>query len=276
MSKAEKPKAARKRRPAPPFRGAFVVLWLASLTFAVYGGVGWLVTLWTISAPLAVMLAVAFAMAPLTAAALTGPAMRGGGLAAWSAVLVFCAMDAAGNVQAFWAFEDVAMKAENTARQEAHTAALLVYEADRKAASDLLAASSAALLALPDPVTACEGLGPVNCKARLDGIAASSATLTKQQDTAQRKLDGLVKPSAPEVARLLPMEATGIIHTLLSFALTAGFLGTHNARRKAEAMGAAERPKAKRRKSQRSKAPQVARPAPPRLVARDGEQLALF
>lgn len=263
-----------KRKPRKaPLTGVLVVLWTASLVFAVYGGVGWLVSMWAISPPLAVLLAVAFAMAPLAASALTEAAIRGGGLAAWSAVLVFCAMDAAANVHAFWTFEETALHAENTRRLGEHAKAMQVYEGDRKVLTDTISAASAKLVAMPGAATVCEGAGPKTCTSRLAGQADETRRLTEARDDAQRKLDGLKAPQAPEKARMLPMEATALIHCLLSFALVAGFLGTHSARRKAEPV----QHTAKRKPRRTPRAPKPAAPKEfPKLATVNGEQLSLF
>lgn len=263
----------RMKAPSHAFRGAFAVLWFASIVFALYGATGWLVSLWATSVPLAILMAGAFATAPLVAAALTGPALRGGGIAAWSAVLVFCAMDAAGNAQAFWAFESVAMGAKNSASEEAHKAALARFEADRKAASDLLAASNAALLALPSATEACKGHGPQNCKARLEGLTADTQRLEATASAAQASLQALRAPSSPEVSRLLPWEVSGSLHALLSFALVLAFVGVHAARRKAEGVKVERAAKPRGRKAR----PRAKATAPVvRLAARNGEQLSLF
>lgn len=271
---------ARSKRKAPTrFVGAIVVLWLASVVLAVYGATGWIVSMWSISQPLAIMLALAFGTAPLVAAAMTEPAIRGGGLAAWAAVLVFCGMDAAGNTHAFWTFESVAKAEENKAAAQAHALELVAYEADRKAATDTRNAANAALLAIPTATSACEGLGPVNCKARLEGLAADRAGLVAQRDAAEETLAALAKPTPPAEARMLPAEVSGTLHTLLSFALVAGFLGTHNARRKAGGVKAApaRRPARRPRPKAAAKPVAVIPGSPPRLVVDNTTaQLELF
>jgi hypothetical protein len=227
----------RRKRYRPPmhYAGAFLVLWTAVLILGVYGAVGWIVTMGETSVPLALLLAAAFGSAPAVAAALTGPAMRGGGWAAWAALLVFCAMDAAGNVNAFNAFDRVAMQEENDKRTEAHTLALATYTTAQATAQEAHTGAIKALAALPTAQAVCEGYGPVNCERRQKGLADDRQSLTEQRDTAAASLAALVMPKAPEVARLLPEWVTVATHALISFALVLGFLGTHHAKAKAEA-----------------------------------------
>jgi hypothetical protein len=211
------------------FGWAFAILWVATVVFAAYGGVGWIVTLWTVSKPLAVLLAVVFAMAPLAASGMTGPAIRGGGLAAWASVLVFCGMDAAGNTNAFWAFDKLATQAENDANARTHAAAMVSYTAAKAKAETARDDATARLAKLPSSQEVCEGFGPVNCKTRQDGLAADTARIAAQREDAKHTLETLTAPVAPAVVHLLPPMASGTIHVLLSFAMVAGFLGTHSA-----------------------------------------------
>lgn len=200
--------------------------------FAIYGGVGWLVTLWHQSPGLAVLMALAFGFSPFAAAALTGPALRGGGIAAWVALSVFMLMDAAGNANAFFEFEKVATMDQNHTATVAHTTALGVYTADLAAAKAAHGSATAKLLTLPTASAVCEGVGPITCDGKRNAIAGDREALTTQALTAKLAVDALVAPTAPAVVRLLPPEVSATLHCLLSFALVGGFLGLHRAEKR--------------------------------------------
>lgn len=256
-----KAKASRGRS---PFAVTHAVLWGAVITFAIYGAAGWLVTLWAQSPVLAVLMAVAFGFAPFAAAALTRPALKGGGLAAWSALIVFTAMDAAGNTNAFFEFEKVATHGQNAALQRSHGAALASYETDLTAAKGTHAAVTAQLLALPTASALCADVGPKTCEARKAAQGADREALAAQAAQAKAQVDMLVVPTAPERVHLLPPVVSATLHTLLSLALVVAFLGLHNAERRAAVSKAATR----RTRQARKPAPKGPSPKPPAAPAR--------
>jgi hypothetical protein len=197
------------------FHGTKAVLWSATGILAVFGGVGWALALWDKSVPLACMVAVVAAVAPIVAAAMTGPAIRGGGLFAWACVLIFVMMDGGSNTNAGWQADAVAMSAINAPKQA-------LYAADLEVAKGNLLAAQSALVALPTPSVT----GPIT---RLETYATTSAILSANVASAQHSLDTL---TPPVVQHLLPREAMGVVLFLTSFAVIFGFLGVHTAEKR--------------------------------------------
>jgi hypothetical protein len=266
---------AKASRAGTPFKAAHVVLWGAVLTFAVYGAAGWIVALWQQSPVLAGLMALAFGFAPFAAAALTGPALRGGGIAAWSALIVFTAMDAAGNTNAFFEFEKVALHDQNAAIVQAHTVAASLHAGDLAKAKAAHEASTAKLLSLPTASALCVDVGPKTCEARKAAQAGDREALAAQAALAKAQVDALTAPVAPVQARLLPPEVSATLHTLLSFALVVGFLGLHVAERRHAAREAAK-PKAKRTRRAAPKAPPPVAPVQPVSVLTPEERRAMI
>jgi hypothetical protein len=227
-----------KRKPrARSFAGARIALWIATLALAGFGAIGWGLALWPVSQPLAIIGGIVALVAPLAAAALTGPAAHGAGLSAWLAIIIFTAMDAGSNANAIWEFDEAANASINRPAQEA-------YEADLAAAKATLAAANAALLALPTP----DAEGPIR---KADTYTTTHTALSGNVKTAQDALDALKKP---EVSTLFPKWLSGSVMALTSLALIFGHLAVNTAARKAqEAFNASAPPvKAKRRKRRQS------------------------
>jgi hypothetical protein len=204
------------------FLGTKTALWAATGILAVFGGVGWALALWDKSVPLACMVAVVAAVAPIVAAAMTGPAIRGGGLFAWSCVLIFVLMDGGSNTNAGWQADAFAMSGINTPAREA-------FAADLGLAKGNLQVAQAALMALPTPAVG----GQIT---RLETYTQTAVILTATRDAAKAELDALV---APVDQHLLPREAMGMVLFLTSFAVIFGFLGVHTAETKARKVATA-------------------------------------
>lgn len=202
------------------------VLWSATAILATFGAVGWALALWDKSPGLAVMVALVAAVAPVVAAAMTGPAVRGGGAMAWACVVIFVLMDGGSNTNAGWQADTFAMSAINAPAQA-------LYAADLEAAKGNLLAAQAALVALPTPSVT----GPIT---RLETYVATSAILSANVVSAQHNLDAL---TPPVVQHLLPRAAMGGVLFLTSFAVIFGFLGVHTAETKAS-KAAPARPRA--------------------------------
>ena len=234
-----------KRKPKPrTFAGARIALWIATLALAAFGAIGWGLALWEVSKPLACIGGMVALVAPLAAAALTGPAAHGAGLSAWLAILIFTAMDAGSNANAAWQFDATANAAVNAPAAEQ-------YAADLAAAKATLAAANAALIALPTP----DAQGAIR---KADTYAAAHAALTGNVATAQAAIDALVKP---EPVALFPKWLSGTVMALTSLALIFGHLAVNTAARKEAAKAPAEAPARKRRKPRKAK-PKAQAPAP--------------
>lgn len=255
---------AKASRANSPFRAAHVVLWGAVVIFAIYGAAGWLVSLWDQSPVLAVLMAIAFGFSPFAAAAITGPALRGGGVVAWVSLIVFMAMDAAGNAHAFFEFEKVALRDHNAKLEASFASALATYDADVAAAKQAHTAATSKLLALPTASALCGDVGPKTCEARKAAQAADREALMAQAASAKAVVDSIAVPVAPEQARLLPAEVSATLHTLLSFALVGGFLGLHNAEKRRQAA----KPAARRQRQAKKPAPKGPSPKPPAAPAK--------
>lgn len=199
------------------------VLWSATAILAAFGAVGWALALWDKSPGLAVMVALVAAVAPVVAAAMTGPAVRGGGVLAWACVVIFVLMDGGSNTNAGWQADTFAMSAINAPAQA-------LYAADLAAAKGNLIAAQSALVALPTPSVT----GPIT---RLETYATTSAILSANVVSAQRNLDAL---TPPVVQHLLPRAAMGGVLFLTSFAVIFGFLGVHTAEVKARKVATAK------------------------------------
>lgn len=236
-----------KRRKAK--RGAFalstVSLWVATVILAAFGAVGWALALWGVSQPLAIMGASVALVAPLVAASLSGPAMRGGGLYAWLAIIVFTAMDAGSNAQAAWQFDAAANASINTEAGD-------LYAAEYAAAIAARDAARAKLAALPTP----DAEGAIR---KLDTYTATASILAANVATAEAVVSNLQKP-AP--AQLFPKEASGIVMGLTSLALILGHLGIARAQRKLEAPKASK-PAANKRRPATRKKPAASKPKAP-------------
>ncbi len=205
-----------KRKPKPrTFAGARLALWIATLALAAFGAIGWGLALWEVSKPLAVIGGMVALVAPLAAAALTGPAAHGAGLSAWVAILIFTAMDAGSNANAAWQFDATANAAVNAPAAEQ-------YAADLAAAKATLAAANAALIALPTP----DAQGAIR---KADTYATTHAALSGNVATAKAAVDALVKP---EPVALFPKWLSGTVMALTSLALIFGHLAVNTAARK--------------------------------------------
>jgi hypothetical protein len=214
-------------------------LWLATGILALFGGVGWALALWDKSIPLACMVAVVAAIAPIVAASMTGPAIRGGGVFAWACVLIFVLMDGGSNTNAGWQADSFALSAINGPATEAYAADLVVAKGN-------LQTAQAALVALPTPSVD----GPIK---RLDTYATTAAILTATRDSARADLDAL---TPPVMQHLLPREVMGVVLFLTSFAVIFGFLGVHSAEARARKATAVVKP-APIRKPRATPAPKV-------------------
>lgn len=231
-------------RRAKQFVSAKITLWFATLALAAFGAIGWGLALWDVSPPLAILGGVVALVAPLAAAALTGPAAHGAGLSAWLAILIFTAMDAGSNANAAWQFDATANAAVNAPAAEQ-------YAADVAAAKATLAAAQAKLLALPTP----DAQGAIR---KADTYAAAHAALAGNVATAQAAISALVKP---EPVALFPKWLSGTVMALTSLALIFGHLSVNTAARKEAAKVPAEAPARKRRKPRKAK-PKAPAPAP--------------
>ena len=230
-----------KRKPrVRTFAASRSALWIATLALAAFGAIGWGLALWDVSKPLALVAGLVALVAPLAAAALTGPAAHGAGLSAWLAIIIFTAMDAGSNANAAWQFDAAANKAVNAPAAEQ-------YAADLAAAKATLASAQAALIALPTP----DAQGAIR---KADTYATAHAALTSNVATAQGALDDL---KAPEAAQLFPKWLSGSVMALTSLALIFGHLAVNTAARKAELKAAEQAPVRKRRRPRKA-APKVA------------------
>lgn len=238
-----------KRKPKPrTFAGARIALWIATLALAAFGAIGWGIALWEVSKPLALVAGLVALVAPLSAAALTGPAAHGAGLSAWLAILIFTAMDAGSNANAAWQFDATANAAVNAPAAE-------LYAADLVAAKATLAAAQAKLLALPTP----DAQGAIR---KADTYATAHAALAGNVATAQAAIDALVKP---EPVALFPKWLSGTVMALTSLALIFGHLAVNTAARKEAAKVPVEAPARKRRKPRKAQ-PKAQAPAPVQQV----------
>ncbi|MGE6697460.1 hypothetical protein ACQKH5_07205 [Hyphomonas sp. NPDC076900] len=238
--------ARRKRVKAPKakqFVGARLALWLATVTLAVFGAVGWGLALWEVSPPLAILGGLVALVAPLVAAALAGPATHGAGFTAWLCILIFTAMDAGSNANAAWQFDAAANREVNSAAISSHADAV----AKAKAARD---AAQAALLALPTP----DANGAIR---KADTYATTHAALTANLMSAQGHLDAIVKP---EPTRLFPKWLSGVVMALTSIGLILGHLAVNTASRKSAERLAREATKPTPRQTKRK--PSKPRPVP--------------
>ena len=230
-----------KRKPkARSFAGARIALWIATLALAGFGAIGWGIALWEVSKPLALIGGMVALVAPLAAAALTGPAAHGAGLSAWLAIIIFTAMDAGSNANAIWEFDEAANRSVNGPAFE-------LYQSDLVAAKANLASAQAALIALPTP----DAQGAIR---KADTYATAHAALTANVATAQGALDNL---KAPEAAQLFPKWLSGSVMAATSLALIFGHLAVNTAARKAELKAAEQAPVRKRRRPRKA-APKVA------------------
>jgi hypothetical protein len=233
MSKSRKPRVR-------TFAASRITLWIATLVLAAFGAVGWGIALWEVSQPLAVMGAAVALVAPLAAAALTGPAAHGAGLSAWLAILIFTAMDAGSNANAAWQFDAAANAAVNGPATEQHAA-------DLAAAKATLASAQAALIALPTP----DANGAIR---KAETYQATHAALSANVATAKAALDAL---KAPEPVQLFPRWLSGTVMALTSLALIFGHLAVNTAARKEHERARLEAPapRSKRKRKPRAKAP---------------------
>lgn len=202
-------------RPVKQFVGARVALWAATLILGAFGAIGWGLALWPVSPALGVTAAIVAMIAPVVAAALTGPAAHGAGLSAWLCILIFTAMDAGSNANAAWQFDAAANASVNRPAIEAHAA-------DVAAAKAVLATAQAKLAALPTP----DAQGAIR---KADTYATAHAALVTNVATAQAALDAL---KAPEPVALFPRWLSGGVMALTSFALILGHLAVATASRK--------------------------------------------
>ena len=230
-------------------RGAFalstVSLWVATVILAAFGAVGWALALWGVSQPLAVMGATVALVAPLVAASLSGPAMRGGGFYAWLAIIVFTLMDAGSNANAAWQFDAAANASVNAEASD-------TYAAEYAAAVSAREAARAKLAALPTP----DATGAIR---KAETYAVTAGILAANVATADAAVTGLVKP---QPARLFPKEASGAVMGLTSLALILGHLGIARAQRKQEAPKASK-PRATNSRPATRKKPAASKPKAP-------------
>lgn len=234
----------RNRKPTlQTFGGARAALWTATVALAGFGAIGWGLALWEVSHHLALVAGLVALVAPLAAAALTGPAAHGAGLSAWLAIIIFTLMDAGSSANAIWAFDEAA-------NASANKPAMVSYETDLIAAKATLAAANAALVALPTP----DATGAIR---KADTYAAAHTALSANVATAQATISALVKP---EPVALFPKWLSGSVMALTAFALILGHLAVNTAARKAAAKSEATQARAKSRKRRPPvrKAPAVA------------------
>lgn len=220
-----------------------LALWAATLVLAGFGAAGWALAFWDVSHHLAIMAALVALVAPLVAAALSGPAMNGGGFFAWFTIVVFTAMEAGSHANAIWQFDAVANQAVNER-------ALAEYEAEAAKVVAARDAAQAKLDALPTP----DANGAIR---KADTYVVAQAALAATLDKAQAKVDALVKP---EPVQLFPRWLSGGIMALTAFALIFGHLAIARAERemlrKAQAQAAkANQPAKAARKPRRKAAP---------------------
>lgn len=237
---------ARRKTKAPKakqFVGARLALWIATITLAVFGAVGWGLALWEVSPPLALMGGLVALVAPLVAASLAGPATHGAGFTAWVCILIFTAMDAGSNANAAWQFDAAANRDVNSAAISSHADEIAKAQAARDAAQ-------AKLLALPTP----DAQGAIR---KADTYATAHAALTASLVSAQGTLDAIVKP---EPARLFPKWLSGSVMALTSIGLILGHLAVNTASRKAAAGLAKVAPEAPHKPVKRTQARKPRKP----------------
>ena len=182
----------------------------ATFLLAIFGAVGWGLSLWSVSPILAILLGAVAMIAPIVAASLTGPAMKGGGAVAWGCVLIFTVMDGASNGNSFWQFEKVGMEAINKPAMERYQADLVV----------LTQARDNALIKLNElPLPSADG-----AIRRMSTYVETQAILKANVEAAKADLDAL---EAPVPARLFNEWASFTVMMLVSFALILGWLGVH-------------------------------------------------
>jgi hypothetical protein len=236
--------AKRRKHKRPHFLAERLALWAATLVLAGFGAAGWTLAFWDVSHHLAIMAALVALVAPLVAAALSGPAMHGGGVLAWLTIIVFTAMEAGSHANAIWQFDAVANQAVNER-------ALTEYQAEADKVTAARDEAQAKLAALPTP----DATGAIR---KADTYVATHAVLTANLETAQARVDALVKP---EPKQLFPRWLSGGVMALTAFALIFGHLAIARAerqmQRKAEAQAQAARAPVKQasRKPRRKAAP---------------------
>ena len=133
--------------PRPSFVATKLILVFTTLALAAFGASGWLLSLWSTSKELAILLAIVFLSAPLLASAIAGLFPRLSATMKSIAILVITAcvsMDVASNVRSFVIIEEKALEG-------AVEGQLSLYSGERASARARLEAAEQALAQVPNP-----------------------------------------------------------------------------------------------------------------------------
>ena len=208
---------SRRQDKAPKFLGAHLTLAGASLAFGALAVGGWFLAYYETSIWLAGFLStlslVSALVVPATATAFD--TARGWAKIRLGLVIaVFMLVDWAGVHQGYLTIEKMATEAT-------HASALADWDQAKANAEARLDAAQGKLDALPTSTQICQGYGPQNCAARLEGLEADRKAMTADRDAARADLASIgSKPVRPE---LFPHTAVAIVTALLQIVLFIGF-----------------------------------------------------
>lgn len=221
MSSASNSKPTRQPRHFPVNT---LSLLAATLALAVFGSVGWVVSLYEVSPALALLMAAVFLTAPLLAAATASlyPHLSAAMKCVAVLVIVSCSsMDVISNVRSFVVIEEAARKATIESQ-------LFLLMEERTSATARLAAAEEALANVPDP----SATGEIRNRDTWNDVMDRR---TEERDNAQAALQALKDDTVELPPSIIPLELVWTIFTAFTAAIVLGWSLLASAKQSANA-----------------------------------------